>query len=120
VLLLKLSAQGVLQHPDPAGHLIRQYEFRHGKRHDKQGNYRPPTEADAWRFSLPALASALVDAGLGAVEVLIEYDVPGYVVPGNGQPLPIDVVLCGVHPRTGEPSYAIVELKQWSSRATRE
>ncbi|MFJ4644089.1 DNA/RNA helicase domain-containing protein [Streptomyces bobili] len=48
-----------------------------------------------------------MDAGLGDVEVLVEYPVPlsSYRV---------DALLCGVHPDTGEPSYVAVELKQWS------
>jgi hypothetical protein len=31
-----------------------------------------------------------------------------------------DVVLCGVHPRTRQPSYVVVELKQWSSASLLE
>ena len=31
-----------------------------------------------------------------------------------------DVVLAGTHPRTGEASYVIVELKQWSAAYTFE
>ncbi|CAM5542937.1 ATP-binding protein [Streptomyces spiroverticillatus] len=61
----------------------------------------------SWERSLPALTNALLDAGLGQVEVLIEF----------GLPLTskrADAVLAGVHPKTGEPSYVVVELKQWS------
>ncbi len=81
-------------------HLIEQFVHRHG--------YRPgESEVRSWNRSLPALTSALLDAGLGQVEMLVEY----------GLPLTskrADVVLAGVHPKTGEPSYVVVELKQWS------
>ncbi|MFC7742226.1 hypothetical protein ACFQXA_16625 [Nocardiopsis composta] len=48
-----------------------------------------------------------MDAGLGKVEVTVEY----------GLPLSskrVDAVLSGVHPKTGEDSHVVVELKQWS------
>ncbi|MFF4101517.1 DNA/RNA helicase domain-containing protein [Streptomyces sp. NPDC001903] len=67
-------------------------------------------EARSWERSLPVIAHALNDAGLGQVEMLIEY----------GLPLTskrADVVLAGLHPSTGEPSYVVVELKQWSQAA---
>ncbi|MFJ5933618.1 DNA/RNA helicase domain-containing protein [Streptomyces sp. NPDC093071] len=76
--------------------------FRHKHSH-QPGN----SEVRSWKRSLPALANALVEAGLGEVEVLIEY----------GLPLTskrADAILAGVHPTTGEPSYVVVELKQWS------
>ncbi|WP_189784318.1 DUF2075 domain-containing protein [Streptomyces capitiformicae] len=65
------------------------------------------SEQRSWRNSLPALADVLVDVGLGNVEMLIEYPVPlsSYRV---------DVLLCGIHPVTGEPSYVAIELKQWT------
>ncbi|MFF0623613.1 DNA/RNA helicase domain-containing protein [Streptomyces sp. NPDC004296] len=70
--------------------------------------YRPGnSEVRSWRRSIPALTGALLDAGLDQVEMLIEY----------GLPLTskrADVVLAGVHPDTQEPSYVVVELKQWS------
>ncbi|MGW1116276.1 DNA/RNA helicase domain-containing protein [Streptomyces tanashiensis] len=76
--------------------------FRHKHSH------RPgSSEVRSWERSLPALANALVEAGLGDVEVMVEY----------GLPLTsqrADAILAGVHPSTGEPSYVVVELKQWS------
>jgi len=48
-----------------------------------------------------------VQAGLDDVEVLVEYQLP--LTSKRA-----DVVLCGVHPRTRQPSYVVVELKQWS------
>ncbi|MGW7209693.1 DNA/RNA helicase domain-containing protein [Streptomyces sp. NPDC054837] len=70
--------------------------------------YKPGgSEIRSWENSLPVLANALVDSGLGQVEMLLEY----------GLPLTskrADVVLAGVHPRTQQPSYVVVELKQWS------
>ncbi|MEV5970142.1 DUF2075 domain-containing protein [Streptomyces sp. NPDC051921] len=76
--------------------------FRH-----KHSHQPGSSEVRSWERSLPALANALVEAGLGDVEVMVEY----------GLPLTskrADAILAGVHPTTGEPSYVVVELKQWS------
>lgn len=73
-----------------------------------QGVGRPgESERRSWRASLSALADDLRVAELGAVEVLLEHRMPMTSKRA-------DVVLAGVHPRTGEPSYVVVELKQWS------
>lgn len=81
-------------------HLTDQFVHMHG--------YQPGTsEARSWERSIPVLAAALNDAGLGDVEMMLEY-----ALPLNSKRA--DVVLAGVHPRTGEPSYVVVELKQWS------
>ncbi len=71
------------------------------------GRRPSPSESRSWDRSLPVLAHDLIQAGLDDVEVLVEF------------PLPlsskrIDVVLAGEHPRTRQPSYVAVELKQWS------
>lgn len=65
-------------------------------------------ELRAWKASLPVLANDLVSAGLGGVEVLVEHQLPL-------TSRRVDAVLAGVHPATGEHSYVLVELKQWSS-----
>ncbi|QWB25964.1 MULTISPECIES: DUF2075 domain-containing protein [Streptomyces] len=81
-------------------HLTEQFTHMHG--------YRPnPSEARSWERSIPALTAALNDAGLGDVEVMLEY-----ALPMNSKRA--DAVLAGIHPRTGDPSYVVVELKQWS------
>jgi ATP:corrinoid adenosyltransferase len=81
-------------------HLTEQFAHVHG--------YRPsPSEVRSWQRSIPALTAALNDAGLGEVEVMLEY-----ALPLNSKRA--DAVLAGVHPVTGEPSYVVVELKQWS------
>lgn len=67
-----------------------------------------PGERRSWRNSLPVLAADLQDAGLSQVEVLPEHRLPL-------SSKRADVVLAGVHPRTGDPSYVVVELKQWAS-----
>jgi len=64
-------------------------------------------ERRAWARSLPVLASDLLAVGLDKVEVLIEYRLPQ-------SSKRADVVLCGTHPRSGKPSYVVVELKQWT------
>lgn len=71
---------------------------------------RRPSESEqrSWGSSLPVLSRDLVDAGLGDVDMLVEYHLPL-----TSQRA--DVVLAGVHPKTGAPSYVVVELKQWSS-----
>lgn len=71
--------------------------------------YKPgSSEVRSWERSIPVLASALNDAGLGQVEMLLEYGLPL-----NSKRA--DAVLAGAHPETGLPSYVVVELKQWSS-----
>lgn len=74
----------------------------------RQGVYVGTGERRSWRNSLPALARDLRDAGLDGVEILLEHRLPL-------TSKRTDVVLAGVHPRTGRPSYVVVELKQWSS-----
>ena len=54
------------------------------------------------------LAGDLVDAGLEKAELLVEYQLP--LTSKRA-----DAVVCGVHPKTGLPSYVVVELKQWSN-----
>ncbi|QLY33494.1 DUF2075 domain-containing protein [Nocardia huaxiensis] len=73
----------------------------------KWGKNAGTSEQRAWTNSLPVMLNDIVDTGLGNVEVLIEYGLPH-------SPKRVDAVLCGVHPRTGAPSYVLVELKQWS------
>lgn len=74
----------------------------------KMGIRPSPSERRSWDRSLPTLARDLHDAGLGDVEMLIEYHLP--LTSERA-----DVVLAGVHPVTGAASYVVVELKQWSS-----
>lgn len=64
-------------------------------------------EVTSWERSLPVLAGDLVEAGLGSVEVLVDYQLP--LTSKRA-----DVVLAGAHPRTGKTSFVVVELKQWS------
>lgn len=66
-----------------------------------------PAERRSWSRSLTILAQDLADAGLDDVEVLVEYQLPL-------TSRRVDVILAGVHPRTGEDSFVVVELKQWS------
>ncbi|WP_333934989.1 DUF2075 domain-containing protein [Dietzia maris] len=84
-----------------AEHLVDQFVHRMG--------YHPsPSEVKSWDLSIRVLVGDLQDAGLDAVEMLLEYRLPL-----NSKRA--DVVLCGVHPRTGEESYVVVELKQWNT-----
>ncbi|MER7134382.1 DNA/RNA helicase domain-containing protein [Streptosporangium saharense] len=72
-----------------------------------------PAEIRSWDRSLPILARDLVDAGLGDVEMLVEYQLP--LTSKRA-----DVVLAGVDPRSGGDVYVVVELKQWSQAELEE
>ncbi|WP_436842130.1 DNA/RNA helicase domain-containing protein [Streptomyces virginiae] len=102
-LLFRESAASLATRTHVEGRLARLLteNFLHQHRHRPQ-----PAEVNAWERSIPALINVLVEAGLGEVEMLLEY----------GLPLTskrADVILAGEHPATGEPSYVVVELKQW-------
>ena len=73
-----------------------------------QVGHRPSaSEKHSWERSIPALRADLISAGLGQVEMLLEYRLP--LTSKRA-----DVILAGRHPRTNRPSYVIIELKQWS------
>ncbi|MFI6817198.1 DNA/RNA helicase domain-containing protein [Nonomuraea sp. NPDC050328] len=71
-----------------------------------QGINPSKSERKSWDRSIPILAHDLVEAGLGGVEMLVEYQLP--LTSKRA-----DVILAGVDRRTGQDSYLIVELKQW-------
>lgn len=100
-MLLRSSAQGfsVLEH-DLAQRLAEQMMIN-------VGHFPTAGERRSWERSLPVLASELISAGLGDVEMLLEYQLP--LTSKRA-----DVILAGVHPRTGRDSYVVVELKQWT------
>lgn len=77
-------------------------QFRH-----HVGHSPAPGEVRSWERSLQVLSADLVESGLEQVEALVEYQLPMTSKRA-------DVVLCGTHPRTGAPSFVVVELKQWS------
>ncbi|MEU7239029.1 DUF2075 domain-containing protein [Streptomyces sparsogenes] len=82
--------------------------FRLADRFVHVHGYKPSkSEMRSWEHSIPALVNAVLDAGLGEVEVMLEYSLPL-----TSQRA--DAILAGVHPKTGEPSYVVIELKQWS------
>ncbi|MFB7630583.1 DNA/RNA helicase domain-containing protein [Streptomyces sp. NPDC056149] len=71
--------------------------------------YEPSTsETRGWERSIPVLSSVLLDAGLEQVDIMIEYGLPRTSKRA-------DVILAGVHPESGQPSYVVIELKQWNS-----
>ena len=74
----------------------------------QMNRYASPAEVRSWDASLAALAADLEQAGLGGVEVLVEYQLPL-------SSKRIDVVLAGEHPRRGGPSFVVIELKQWTA-----
>lgn len=86
--------------------LIESYKFGHKK------NKEPGASLiDAWENSLPPVINALVEGGLGKVEVFVEFGLPHI----NAD---VDVLLAGVHPGSYEPSYVLIELKQQRKAAT--
>ena len=72
-----------------------------------------PAEQRSWARSIPALARDLMDAGLSEAEVLLEQQLPL-------TSRRVDAIVAGQHPKTGRPSYVVVELKQWSEAETFE
>ncbi|MEU4235327.1 DNA/RNA helicase domain-containing protein [Nonomuraea sp. NPDC026600] len=100
---LRLSVDNVLASPNEA--VLAEAIAEHVRA--TTGHRSSPSEVRSWQRSLPALARDLADAGLHRVEMLVEYKLP--LTSKRA-----DVVLAGVHPRTGEDSYVVVELKQWS------
>ncbi len=103
MLLFRASAEALRSEAQAgrlARHLAEQYSFAMGHR-------AAESEVRSWERSLPVLAEDLREAGLTDVEVLVEYQLPL-------SSKRVDALLAGVHPRTGRPSYVLVELKQWS------
>ncbi|WP_076473911.1 DUF2075 domain-containing protein [Micromonospora avicenniae] len=80
---------------------------------ESMGRNVSPAERRSWSRSLEVLGQDLTDAGLGQVELLVEYQLPL-------TSKRVDVVLAGVDPRTADDSYVVVELKQWSSAESYE
>lgn len=109
MLLYRASADALRSYAQAgrlAEHLAEQYAFAMGRR-------AADSEVRSWERSLPVLAEDLRDAGLSQVEVLAEYQIPL-------TSKRVDAVLAGVHPKTGAPSYVLVELKQWSQADAHE
>lgn len=77
-------------------------QYRH-----RLGRSAAPAEIRSWERSLQVLSADLLEAGLGNVEALVEYQLP--LTSKRA-----DVVLCGLHPSRQTPSYVVVELKQWT------
>ncbi len=73
-----------------------------------RGRKPSPAQVRTWEHGLVALATALTDAGLADVEMLVEYALPRNSVR-------VQVVLAGVDPSRLEPSYVLVDLKQWAN-----
>ncbi|MEV5592908.1 DUF2075 domain-containing protein [Streptomyces sp. NPDC052496] len=83
-------------------------KFLHAHGHEPSAS-----EERLWEGGIPVLTSVLLDAGLDQVHMMIEY-----VLPLTSKRA--DVVLAGVHPESGQPSYVVIELKQWSSAELEE
>ena len=109
MLLYRASAESLRSEAQAgrlARHLAEQYAYAVGHR-------AAESEVRSWERSLPVLADDLRDAGLDQVEVLAEFQLPL-------SSKRVDALLAGVHPKTGTPSYVLVELKQWSQAEAHE
>ncbi|MER5381779.1 DNA/RNA helicase domain-containing protein [Streptomyces sp. NPDC002688] len=75
-----------------------------------EGHGRPPGEGEltSWAQSWPALTAVLEAAGLGGLQVLLEYELPG-----TSQR--VDALVLGA--QAGRPVALVVELKQWTAAA---
>ncbi|MCX5611692.1 DUF2075 domain-containing protein [Streptomyces sp. NBC_00047] len=110
MLLLKLSAQDLLTlhaRRRMVPHLAERW--RHFR-----GSDASVGERTAWAESLISLANDLVAADRGNVEMVVECAASLAKADGPN-PLLVDVVLVGRHPREHRPSVQLVELKRWST-----
>ncbi len=110
MLLLKLAAQDLLtlnNRHRMVPHLAARW--RHFRGADAS-----ETERSAWAESLVSLATDLVAAGRGNVEMIVECAAT-LDEADRGVPRLIDVVLVGQHPQERGLSLQLVELKRWSS-----
>ncbi|MEU1228384.1 DUF2075 domain-containing protein [Streptomyces sp. NPDC005828] len=110
VLLLKMAAQDLLNlnaRRLMVPHLAARW--RHFRGADAS-----ETERAAWAESLVSLATDLVAAGRGNVEMIVECAATIDDSDRPGGPRLIDVVLVGRHPEENRPSVQLVELKRWS------
>jgi hypothetical protein len=102
--LLRTSARGLadLSSSDRVGTVLaEQMSFQMKRR-------ASASEMRSWDTSLRVLSNDLLQAGLGDVEVLLEYQLPL-------SSKRIDAILAGRHPRRDHPSYVVLELKQWTA-----
>ncbi|MBX6383123.1 MAG: DUF2075 domain-containing protein [Microbispora sp.] len=103
--VVRHSAEGLLQLASVPERVLS--EVIAEQLHHAYGINAGRSERRSWANSLPVLARDLVEAGLGGVEMLLEYQLP--LTSKRA-----DVVLAGVDRHTGDDVYVIVELKQWS------
>ncbi|MFF9841900.1 DNA/RNA helicase domain-containing protein [Streptomyces sp. NPDC013740] len=75
---------------------------------DSYGHELGASQVALWERSIAALVGVLMDAGLDQVEMIMEYELP--LTSKRA-----DVILAGVHPDSGDPSYIVIEVKQWSN-----
>ncbi|MFD4763388.1 DUF2075 domain-containing protein [Streptomyces sp. NPDC058439] len=111
MLLLKLAAQDLLalnSRHRMVPHLAARW--RHFRGADAS-----ETERSAWAESLVSLATDLVAAGRGKVEMIVECAATLGEADHPGDPRLIDVVLVGQHPQERRLSVQLVELKRWST-----
>ncbi|MFF5639384.1 DNA/RNA helicase domain-containing protein [Streptomyces sp. NPDC012825] len=111
MLLLRLSAQDLLtldSRDRMVPHLAARWRYFRGADASE-------SERSAWAESLVSLASDLVAAERGNVEMIVECAATLDEAVCPGDPRLVDVVLVGRHPERHVPSVQLVELKRWST-----
>ncbi|MFJ8309575.1 DNA/RNA helicase domain-containing protein [Streptomyces sp. NPDC094147] len=105
-LLEEIRRQPGMEHRPLTERLIRAYKDKH-KKDNGQDDGKDPGKSlvESWENSLPPVINALHERGLGQVEVFIEFGLPH-------TDADVDMLLAGVHPGSGAPSYVLIELKQ--------
>ena len=79
----------------------------------QNGNRPSESEKRSWANSLRDLCALLIEANLGNLNVLVEYQLP-YTSKR------IDAVLIGSHPKSRNPVIIALELKQWTDASKYE
>lgn len=95
------QAAARLAEPDFVARCAARYAAGHGRAPGEE-------ELTSWANSWPALVTALSAAGLGELQLLLEYELPG-----SSQR--IDALILGV--AAGRLTAVVVELKQWTTAA---
>ncbi|WP_433545273.1 DNA/RNA helicase domain-containing protein [Streptomyces sp. CA-294286] len=106
-LVKEIERQPGMSHRPLTERLIQAYKDQHKRstKPDDEGTPPGKTLVEAWENSLPSVIGSLHELGLDDVEVFIEFGLPHT----DGD---VDVLLAGVHPGSGMPSYVLIELKQ--------
>ena len=73
----------------------------------QMGNHPSESEKRSWKNSFRELSDLLIEANLGNINMLLEYQLPY-------SSKRVDAVIVGSSPKTGNPVVIAIELKQWT------